>query len=510
MRLCAHRGGAGLCVQRCVSQLGQSPLRVDSPTMAIHPETERVVPAPLRVNPSTMAIHVGAKFNSFAEFEQEFRVFQVTTNTLFVTKVSKTVGAANARLTAGQTPFDGKLKFANVTYVCKHGGAARTTGKGIRPNQSTRKNDCPAKVVLAARRACQQLEITELKVEHNHEVSHEIFRTYPECRQLNAEEIDFVKSLMELNVRPSLIAEKLREQSGKAVIAKDLYNLTHSGRNPFLEKAIHNLSNSSECNPEAGSSEEPRILSMPGPSFDKMNRNQRYDYAMQTLTAVADNLADCQPDIFATRLAFLESVNASWSRREDVTQSVSHEEYEDVDVAENVTIQDVCPAIVSKINQQQETDQGQVSVATGCASSSSNLPVPDSDTPSSASRGCTAAYQIRLSEMKSRGRPSKGVPQIRLKRARELYEDGHVAIKHLPEKAQAKLLLTGFIDERLCEQVLEDTDMEVRPEALPSALLECRVSLPRLKKYSTPNPRSLLISSVAAKKNKELSLQGKR
>ncbi|CAN8008465.1 unnamed protein product [Ixodes pacificus] len=477
--------------------------------MAIHPETERVrvVPAPLRVNPSTMAIHVGAKFNSFAEFEQEFRLFQVTTNTLFVTKVSKTVGAANVRLTAGMTPFDVKLKFANVIYVCKHGGPKRTTGKGIRPHQSTRKKDCPAKVVLAARRACQQLEITELKVEHNHEVSPEIFRTYPECRQLNAEEINFVKSLMELNVPPSLIVEKLREQSGKAVIAKDLYNLTRSGRNPFLEKAVHNLSNSSECNPEAGSSEEPRILSVPGPSFDEMNRNQRYDYAMQTLRAVADNLADCQPDIFATRLAFLESVNASWLRREDV---VSHEEYEDVDVAENVTIQDVCPAIASKINQQQETDRGQVSVVAGCASSSSNLPVLDSDTPSSASRGCTATYQIRLSKMKSRGRPPKRVPEIRLKRARELYEDGRVAIRHLPEEAQAKLLLTGFIDESLCQQVLEETDVEVRPEALPSALLECRVSLPRLKKYSTPNPRSLLISSVAAKKNKELSLQGKR
>uniref|UniRef100_A0A0K8RJX5 ZSWIM3 N-terminal domain-containing protein n=1 Tax=Ixodes ricinus TaxID=34613 RepID=A0A0K8RJX5_IXORI len=480
--------------------------------MAIHPETERerVVPAQLHVNPSTMAIHVGAKFNSFAEFEQEFRVFQVTTNTLFVTKVSKTVGAANMRLTAGQAPFDAKLKFANVTYVCKHGGAARTTGKGIRPHQRTRKNDCPAKVVLAARRARQQLEITELKVEHNHEVSPEIFRTYPECRQLNAEEINFVKSLRELNVRPSLIVEKLREQSGKAVIAKDLYNLTHSARNPFLEKGQQEfLSNSSECNPEAGSSEEPRILSMPGPSFDKMNRNQRYDYAMQTLRSVADNLADCEPDIFATRLAFLESVNASWLRREDVTQSVPYEEYEDVDVAENITIQDVCPAIVSEINRQQETDRGQVSVATECASSGSNLPVPDSDTPSSASRGCTATYQIRLSERKSRGRPSKSVPQIRLKRARELYEDGHVAIKHLPEKAQAKLLLTGFIDERLCQQVMEESDVEVCPEALPSALLECRVSLPRLKKYSTPNPRSLLISSVAAK-NKERSLQGQR
>ncbi|KAG0430941.1 hypothetical protein HPB47_022240 [Ixodes persulcatus] len=578
-----------------------------------------------------------------------------------------------------------KLKFANVIYTCKHGGATRATGTGIRPHQRTMKRDCPAKVVVAARRSgVQQLEITELKTEHNHEVSYEIFRTYPECRQLSAEEVDFVKPLMELNVLPSLIVEKLKERSGKAVIAKDLYNLrretygqdeanmllkeqhvvtrllelfvqentatantrvvvvdkdfteitavrttfpsapavqlcqfhvfkafraavghlakssdererlsscfgemlhaptpdkfkeakaeferfasadvssyfaknwgsipemwarhlcdreftggnnttnrveSHNARikhvlasssklhealrglmklsssmlhevrhktmllktsefysyeasedvqkqcskvltpyacklvsdelaktrddppqiemlspetysvssscsdfchkvsfqdqscscttyakmgllcrhflavcvkfslKPSLEKAVHKrwfkscqlefLSNSAKSNPEAGSSEEPRILSMPGPSFERMNRNQRFNYAMRTLRAVADNLADCQPDVFATRLALLESLNASWLRREDVTPRVYHE---DVEVAENVTTQDVRPAIVSTINQQEETDQEQVNVATGCASSRSNVTVPDSDTPSSASQGCT-------------------------------------------------------------------------------------------------------------------------
>ncbi|KAM7303422.1 uncharacterized protein ISCGN_013380, partial [Ixodes scapularis] len=214
---------------------------------------------------------------------------------------------------------------------------------------------------------------------------------------------------------------------------------------PSFEKAVHKrwfmscqlefLGNSVKSNPEASSSEEPRILSMPGSSFEKMNRNQKFNYAMRTLRAVADNLADCQPDVFATRLALLESLNASWLRREDVTSRVSHE---DVEVAENVATQDVRPAIVSKINQQEETDQEQVNVATGCASSRSNVTVPDSDTPSSASQGCTVTYQFKLPEVKSRGRPSKRVLHNRLKRARELDEDGPVPFKHLSEKAKAK------------------------------------------------------------------------
>lgn len=84
---------------------------------------------------AVMEICLGAKYDSFAEFEQAFRDFQVRTNTLFVTKASKTVGVVNERLSAGLTRLDTKLKFANVTYACKHGGAPRLTATGIRPQQ---------------------------------------------------------------------------------------------------------------------------------------------------------------------------------------------------------------------------------------------------------------------------------------------------------------------------------------------------------------------------------------
>ncbi|XP_075729617.1 uncharacterized protein LOC142771693 [Rhipicephalus microplus] len=130
----------------------------------------------------------GAKFDSFVEFDRAFRDFQVTTNTLFVTKASKTVDIVNSRLSAGLTKFHAKLKFANITYACKHGGAVRKTGSGIRPQQRTMKKDCPAKIIVAARRASQQLEVTAVNLEYNHEVSPETYKAYSECRQLNEEE----------------------------------------------------------------------------------------------------------------------------------------------------------------------------------------------------------------------------------------------------------------------------------------------------------------------------------
>lgn len=167
----------------------------------------------------------GAKFDSFVEFDRAFRDFQVTTNTLFVTKARKTVNIVNSRLSADLTKLDAKLKFANITYACKHGGAVRKTGSGIRPQQRTMKKDCTAKIIVSARRASQQLEVTAVNLEHNHEVSPETYKAYSECRQLNEEEVNFVRPLIELNVRPSLIVEKLRQETGKAVIAKDIHNL---------------------------------------------------------------------------------------------------------------------------------------------------------------------------------------------------------------------------------------------------------------------------------------------
>lgn len=92
----------------------------------------------------------------------------------------------------------------------------------------------------------------------------------------------------------------------------------------------------------AGSSGELQVVSMPGHSFEKINRNQRFNYAMRTLKAVAHNLADCQPDVFAARLAFSESVNATWLRQEDV--ALTHHADEKIDVPGNAKVQDACPA----------------------------------------------------------------------------------------------------------------------------------------------------------------------
>lgn len=81
------------------------------------------------------------------------------------------------------------------------------------------KNDCPAKIVFAARRGSQELEITCTILDHNHETTDDMFASYPECRRLNDDEAKFVQPLIEMKVRPTRIIQKLKEETGKIVLA---------------------------------------------------------------------------------------------------------------------------------------------------------------------------------------------------------------------------------------------------------------------------------------------------
>lgn len=98
---------------------------------------------------------------------------------------------------------------------------------------------------------------------------------------------------------------------------------------PDIDKAVHKrwfksyqtdfVEAAQTSNQDSHVSESLEVLSIPGPCFKKMNRNQRFNFAMQTLKAVADTLADCRPEVFASRLKVLEDVNKTWLQGSEVT-----------------------------------------------------------------------------------------------------------------------------------------------------------------------------------------------
>ncbi|KAH8020414.1 hypothetical protein HPB51_001712 [Rhipicephalus microplus] len=76
--------------------------------------------------------------------------------------------------------------------------------------------------------------------------------------------------------------------------------------------------------------------------------------------------------------------------------------------------------------------------------------------------------------------------------------------------AEKTVILTGIAGQEAAARVLneggilDESDIEVRPEELASALLDHRVSLPKLKKYFTAKAWLLLSSSLAVKKKGDI------
>ena len=68
------------------------------------------------------------------------------------------------------------------------------------------------------------LRITELKTDHNHECSEELYHCYPEARRLPVAAKKEVEDLLTLGVRPDTIRLHLEKQDLK-VINKDFYNI---------------------------------------------------------------------------------------------------------------------------------------------------------------------------------------------------------------------------------------------------------------------------------------------
>lgn len=91
-------------------------------------------PSPLAPDDISKVVQIGSAFDDFESFQEAFKVYQQAKHQLFVIKRSKTVRTLNRGLDPPQT-LNAKLVYGSVTYICKHGGAPRIQGKGVRPNQ---------------------------------------------------------------------------------------------------------------------------------------------------------------------------------------------------------------------------------------------------------------------------------------------------------------------------------------------------------------------------------------
>lgn len=73
------------------------------------------------------------------------------------------------------------------------------------------------------------LEVTDVQLDHNHELSEQRYRFYPKVRRLSAPEKEEAKKLLRLNVKPGDIKATICNSTRKQIQSKDMLNLA-SGR----------------------------------------------------------------------------------------------------------------------------------------------------------------------------------------------------------------------------------------------------------------------------------------
>lgn len=120
------------------------------------------------------------------------------------------------------------LKYHRIRYVCTHFGNPRSRSEGKRPNQHHFASACKASFSVTLNRLADEgacLEVSDVCLDHNHQLSEANYQFYPKVRRLSALEKEETTKLLRLNVRASDLKETLCESTGKRIQSKHILNI---------------------------------------------------------------------------------------------------------------------------------------------------------------------------------------------------------------------------------------------------------------------------------------------
>ncbi|KAK0080925.1 hypothetical protein PV325_013085 [Microctonus aethiopoides] len=199
------------------------------------------------VDDNDVSFHLGEMFDSYEELENKLEQYSKRSLVHYWRRDSRTVTGAHMKTTR---PISERLKYYSVKYACIYGGQKfLPRGAGRRQSQSIRTN-CPAHIMLRASKDGNQLEVTSVNNEHNHEISEELFKKLPQERKLCGEIKQEVQDLMQLHIDRKRLKEYVRLRTNKILRSKDLFNIAAANKHKKeitperayqLFKRIHDL-----------------------------------------------------------------------------------------------------------------------------------------------------------------------------------------------------------------------------------------------------------------------------
>eukprot|EP00111_Clytia_hemisphaerica_P020902 TCONS_00061651-protein len=166
---------------------------------------------------------VGHKFESFEELQQQLEHYSEETYTQYYLSDSKTCQRTKRFIKP-------ELKYVNCKYNCVYGGRFTRRGSGVRNYVSLRETQCPAFIYIHATNEGDFLEVTRSALEHNHEISKEIYeQSRPRVLKRRSETIPEeykakIANLIKMKADRKELIKQVEEETGEKVRASDLAN----------------------------------------------------------------------------------------------------------------------------------------------------------------------------------------------------------------------------------------------------------------------------------------------
>ncbi|XP_047129191.1 uncharacterized protein LOC124809264 [Hydra vulgaris] len=168
-----------------------------------------------------MELHKGQCFQTAAEAQEFIAQFAKAHWHPLRQRNSVTVVSYNKKVSPNsQLPLE--IQYQSLNWECKHSGAIKSRGKGKRQTH-TFANGCSMQITIVFNRVMGSFVVSTCKLNHNHDVSPDLIRLYPEHRRPSGKLAEDVDNMLSVNGNPSLVSQVLHKE-GLAVRVKDMHN----------------------------------------------------------------------------------------------------------------------------------------------------------------------------------------------------------------------------------------------------------------------------------------------
>ena len=96
-------------------------------------------------------------------------------------------------------------------------------------------------IYLAASEDGNALKVLGINLEHNHEISKDLYESLPRQRLLPVHVLEKVKSAIKLKANNKLLQQKIEEDTGKKVTLKDISNIKYRTRLPLIKNDLDSV-----------------------------------------------------------------------------------------------------------------------------------------------------------------------------------------------------------------------------------------------------------------------------